>query len=60
MGSDKTFKLKFGSLTVPDDGTTLYASICDGAQLVACTPVWRNLYVNIQKNCVTIRLPEVS
>ena len=60
MGSDKTFKLKFGSLTVPDDDTTLYASICDGVQLVVHIPVWRNLYINIQKNCVTIRLPEVS
>ena len=60
ISSDKTFKLKFGTITVPDDGTTLYSSICDGAQLVARIPVWGNLYINIQKDCVTIRLPEVS
>ena len=60
METEKSFRLKFGTFRVPEDDTTLYASICDGANIVAYTPIMRNLYVTVQKNSVTIVLPEVS
>ena len=60
METDNLFRLKFGELRLPEDDTTLYASICDGANIVAYIPTMRNLYVTVQKNSVTIILPEVS
>lgn len=61
MEADKLFRLKFGELRVPEeDDTTLYASICDGANLVAYIPIMRNLFLNVKKDSITIILPEVS
>ena len=62
METDKLFRLKFGKLRVPEeDDTTLYASICDGANLVAYIPIMRNLFLDVKKDStITIILPEVS
>ena len=60
MNPDKEFRLKHGVTTIPNDGTTLYASVFDGVQLVANIPVMINIIVNIQKDAITVLLPEVS
>lgn len=61
METDKLFRLKFGELRVPEDDTTLYASTCDGANLVAYIPIMRNLFLDVKKDStITIILPEVS
>lgn len=59
IGTDRVFILKFGMTVVPEDDTTVYAAICDGAQLVAKIPTMLNLYVDVQKNSITVILPEV-
>ena len=53
MKTDKIFSLKFGGLKVPEDDTTLYAAICDGANLVAYPPIVRNLYGNEKKSVMS-------
>ena len=62
MNPDKTFRLKHGHgvTTISDDDTTLYASVFDGVQLVANIPIMINIIVNIQKDSITVLLPEVS
>ena len=59
MGLDKTFRLKHGGTIIPDDGTTLYASVYDGVQLRVDVPIMKNIYVHVQKNAHAILLPEV-
>ena len=38
---------------MPEDDTTLYAAICDGANLVAYPPIVRNLYGNEKKSVMS-------
>lgn len=60
MNPDKCFRLKHGVTTIPNDGTTLYESVFDGVQLVVDFPVIITIIVNIQKDSITVLLPEVS